>query len=686
MQDRLTTLACGLFYWDRGDLVVRGRNLLLLAALFSLYFLSRKRHWGRKFLLRFNSLSLKKRLLAIFLAAEMLFMAAAALLIRKGVALSGDEPHYLAISQSIARDGDLNVFNQYFRGGYKEFLAVDKLPAHGTWGKGFKKIYSYHLPGISLTLAPFFFLKLNPPLLYFLLRSYLGLFGALLAVLVYLFCLRLWRSRSLSFFAALVFSLTAPVFYYSFHVFPEVQATLLILAAIYLLLFKAKAKSRHCLWAGLLLGATIFWGVKYALFIYPLTLGFLAYWLWRKRYRHALLLLVFPLLFQALFFYYLHGAYGTFSPNAVYYGMLSPEQSEALYDTILKKIPLISRVETLLDYFFDQRDGLLLYNPFYFFAFPGLLLALKNFRRYRLHLLISLPAMLFVLNHAFSTIRAGYCPQGRYLAPAAWALLLFALVYYRETRNRYFRKAFLVLPLYPIFVTAYQAFTPFTLYQPTTHDSLLRQGLIFQMWSNSRINLPALLPSFIKTDNRGHLPNAVFLAVFLLLIVLALARGRSRVPPGCGILTSALVFLGIFSLSSLFPRPDLSSPQRLTGPHNLPCQVYFSPEAVQGGKSAAWSFSGRRRQRMLIEALAPLKAIEIDIRNCSTSAALDLAVDLFDDPVARRRLQKKSGERFVVDNPRYRMIKARYFYQFELQGTAPGATGSPDWLLGLALR
>ena len=48
-----------------------------------------------------------------------------------------------------------------------------------------------------------------------------------LAVLAYLFALRLWRSRSLAFFVTLAFTLTTPVFFYSFHAFPEVQAMLL---------------------------------------------------------------------------------------------------------------------------------------------------------------------------------------------------------------------------------------------------------------------------------------------------------------------------------------------------------------------------------------------------------------------------------------------------------------------------
>ncbi len=681
-----------LFYWDRGDFVLRVRNLLVLAVLFAFYLLARDQRWGRRFLRRFNSLALKKRLLAIFIVAEALFILGAALLTRRGVALAGDEPHYLAISQSLARDGDLNVFNQYFRDGYKEFLDVEKLPAHGTWGRGYKKIYSYHLPGLSLTLIPFFFLKLSPPLLYFLIRAYLGLFGAALALLAYLFALRLWRSRSLAFFVTLVFTLTAPVFFYSFHVFPEVQAMLLVLGALYILLFKTGAApprsdgagNSRALWAGLLLGAAIFWGVKYALFIYPLTLGFCAWWLWRRQVRPALLLLIFPLFFQALFFLYLHGAYGTFSPNAVYYGMLSPEQSAAFYETILKRITPLMRWETLLDYFFDQRDGLLLYNPFYFFALPGLLLALKNIRRYRLHLLVAAPAMLFILNHAFSTIRAGYCPQGRYLAPVAWALMLLAVIYYRESRNRAFRKAFLALPCYAFFVSAYQALEPLTLYQPTTHDTLMRTGRMFQDWSSRFIDLPSLLPSFIKTDNRDYLPNTLFLLLFVLLAVLALTRSRTGAARRAGAIVPVLVFLAAFTLSSLFPRLGTADPQRILGPRDLPCRVYFDPPAQPGGEKAAWLCRGRAC-RLRIETMVPLKSIELRLHNRSDRDRLAVDASLFDGAAQSRELAPRAAASILLAEPRAKRLKARYGYQIVIRAR-DGKGAGPAWRLGLALR
>jgi hypothetical protein len=671
-----------LFYWDRFDFANRMQNLLLLAGIFSVWLISRQhRCWG-KIRCGFNALKLKKRLWLIFIISELLFIAAAATITSKGVALSGDEPHYLAISQSLARDGDLNVFNQYFRDGFKEFLPVKKLAAHGTWGKGFKKIYSYHMPGISLTLAPFFFLKLSPPLLYFVLRSFLGLFGAMLVVLVYLFCLRLWRSRSLAFFAAIVFGSTTPVFFYSFHIFPEVQAMLLILSALYLLFFKAKGRNSRCLWAGLLLGSTIFWGLKYALFIYPISLGFFFYWLWKKKFRPALLLMVFPLLFQSLFFYYLYSAYGNFSPNSIYYGMLSPEQAGALYETIMKKITLNMRWETLLDYFFDQRDGLLLYNPFYFFAFPGLLLAVKHFKRYRLHLLVALPAGIFVLNHAFSTIRAGYCPQGRYLTPVVWALLLFAIIYYRESRSPFFKKVFLILPLYSLFVSIYQTIIPFTLYQPTTHDTLIRPGLLFLNWSNIFCKLPSLLPSYIKTDNSGYLPNYLILALFLLLLSLSLGKFGSRNIRGA----QFIVFLTIFSLSSLFPRPDLTAPLKMTVSHGHPGSIYFNPQPAAQIDAQTWNFSNTGNCSVLIESRLPLKNIELQLENRSGQGPLHLGIAAFDEKPSRHQLPAAGTARIDLQRPPYKKIKNRYFYQLYLQGKIPGVATVPAWLLRINLR
>jgi hypothetical protein len=199
------------------------------------------------------------------------------------------------------------------------------------------------------------------------------------------------------------------------------------------------------------------------------------------------------------------------------------------------------------------------------------------------------------------------------------------------------------------------------------------------------IDLPAWLPSYIKTANRGYLPNTVFLGIFLLLVVLALTGGRSQSRRGrCG-LAPTLIFFGIFSLSSLFPRPDLANPQRLLGPRELPCQVYFYPAATAGSEKATWLCSGPH-SRLRIETLVPLRSVEISVQNRSAREALEMTAVLFDAAAARLSLPAGALDQMRWDRPRYKKIKARYGYQFDLQARSGLAATAPAWLLGLKLR
>ena len=48
---------------------------------------------------------------------------------------SGDEPHYLVIAESIAFDGDLNLANNYARGGVVHRAGLESAP-HADQGRG----------------------------------------------------------------------------------------------------------------------------------------------------------------------------------------------------------------------------------------------------------------------------------------------------------------------------------------------------------------------------------------------------------------------------------------------------------------------------------------------------------------------------------------------------------------------
>jgi len=648
------------FYWDNFDFSNRVSNLLLISLIFSLMLAILKFGLINKILLFFNKLSLKKRLIIIFILAEFLFIISSYIIVKKGVVLGGDEPHYLVIAQSIAKDFDLNVFDQYARNKYREFINI-RLHSHAKVGKGFKKWYSFHLPGVSFTLLPFFFFKIPIPLLYFLVRLYMGLFGALLSVLVYLFSLKIWKNLKLSFFITIVFTLTSPIFFMSIHIFAEVQAILLILSSLYILLFSEKKSYFKILLAGFLLSTSIFWGMKYAIFVYAFSLGFLFFFIKKKEYKKAFLFILFPIIFQLLFFCYLFYAYGNFSPNSIYYGIMNEAQKKELFDVVLKKTPLKMRVETILDYFFDQRDGLLLYNPFYLFAFPGLLIALRKFKIYSIHLLISVASFIYIFYHGFSTVRAGYCPQARYLVPVLWTLMLFSIIYYLETENRFLKKIFIFIPIYSVFVVIYQVFNPFTLYQTTTHDYLYRPGLMFQHWSNLYLRLPNFLPSFVKVNsNERYIPNLVFLFLFILFVIFSFKKVKKENIK----FLFPISFLFLFVIFSLFPRVPLFNPTLVTKSGAMPHLIYNANFYPAKKNKIEFEITDNGYYRYTISTIKKANYFVIELKKAKEDET-KVEVYNFDRKMGDVVCLSETRKIYIKD-PEFKKIKNKFYYQFTI--------------------
>ena len=69
----------------------------------------------------------------------------------------GDEPHYLVITQSLLKDGDIRVENNYQQGDYKAYYGGHLDPHYIVAGKN-GHIYSIHAPGLATVVLPGFFL------------------------------------------------------------------------------------------------------------------------------------------------------------------------------------------------------------------------------------------------------------------------------------------------------------------------------------------------------------------------------------------------------------------------------------------------------------------------------------------------------------------------------------------------
>src|SRR5687767_5289865 len=67
----------------------------------------------------------------------------------------GDEPHYLVITQSLLKDGDLEIGNNHRQRDYASF-APGNLPPHVQILRRDGRIYSIHAPGLPAVVAPAF--------------------------------------------------------------------------------------------------------------------------------------------------------------------------------------------------------------------------------------------------------------------------------------------------------------------------------------------------------------------------------------------------------------------------------------------------------------------------------------------------------------------------------------------------
>lgn len=141
----------------------------------------------------------------------------------------GDEPHYLMMTESLIKDGDLRIENNHKNRDYQSFYKVDIPPHYLTRGKD-GEIYSVHAPGVAVLVLPAFAL--------------FGYYGgvATVSACVALASAIAWHAAWLltaqaaaSWIAWAAVFLTAPVFLQSITVFPDAVGTLPVVAGVWAL-------------------------------------------------------------------------------------------------------------------------------------------------------------------------------------------------------------------------------------------------------------------------------------------------------------------------------------------------------------------------------------------------------------------------------------------------------------------
>ena len=413
--------------------------------------------------------------------------AGAALRVQSQVGAEGDEPHYLMVAESLLRDHDLRLDNDYAERRYAAFVRKGTLePHYRVRGKN-GEIYSLHAVGLSLLLLPAYALGGYP---------LASLFQAGLGVLLIAQLRGLvedWLGdAAVAGQTALLLAFSAPLLHYAGLVFTEIPAALLLTSGLRLAA-SATLGSRQAFLLALCAALLPWLNVRYA--VLSLLLG--AYATRTRPPAKSLVLAasVVAVSVLALLIYH-QSLYGFFDPRRVY--GTRPE------------LALASLIEGLPGLLLDQEFGLLVYAPVFVLAAPGFVFL---WRKDRAAALVSLALVLsaLVLAGSWHMWRGGFNPPARFLVPVVPVLgvgVAFVL-------QRGLRPASALLVAWSLWTGVGGAFEPRLVHRDRDGTApLFREYSGAEEWTR-------LLPGFVLAD-----PDRAPLGV-LWGATLALAAGAS---------------------------------------------------------------------------------------------------------------------------------------------------------------
>jgi hypothetical protein len=450
---------------------------------------------------------------------RLLFGVAWALLLVIGLSyilrlrVSGDEPHYLLMAQSLWREHDLDLRDNHAREDWREYTPGPITPHYGA-PRADGRPYPAHSPGLALLLAPLYALGGRP-----LCVIALTLAAAGLSLEMWKAARRLTSDDEASLLAWSL-ALLPPVAFYAFEIYTEVPASLALAVSLRLLLSGSGAAG--AVGAALLASALPWLHLK----MVPAALALAIVALVRLRGPARIAFLAVAAALGAGFLLYYRAIFGVASPLAIYGGV--PTDADGS--------PLRSLAGLLL----DRSFGLLPYAPFFLIALAGLgrLVRLRAWEP----LLVGAAVIVPVL--PWRMWWGGQCPPARFLVPLVpvLALALAARVALSRTGLARWRWPLALLGV---------ATTIGTTIRPGALLLLNRGDRPTRLWAalSGERPLGAYLPSLVSASPDEWRVALVWLAALALLLGLDVAarrRGRlDRLFGGLGLPIVLLLAVGL---------------------------------------------------------------------------------------------------------------------------------------------
>jgi len=310
----------------------------------------------------------------------------------------GDEPHYLIITESLLRDGDLQIENNHQNRNYASFFPGELRPDF-LWRGRNEIIYSVHAPGLPALLLPAYAMG--------------GLFGAnvfmgILAALCGVAILRLTRAFSndtagVLAWAGIVFS--TPFFMHGWLIYPEMAAACCVAWSLWWIWHEREPSPRLCFAHGALLASLPWFHTKFTLLLAILAVSQAVHFLKRPDRLAAFAAPIATSI--ALWLWSFYVMYGVADPAMPYRGM-----QELARDLLWANVP-----RGLLGLMFDQEFGLLLYSPVLTVALVGLIPVLRNRATWRVTLPCVLGVVFLVNTTRYYMWWGGWSVPARFVIP-----------------------------------------------------------------------------------------------------------------------------------------------------------------------------------------------------------------------------------------------------------------------------
>lgn len=352
--------------------------------------------------------------LVIFAVSVGVFAAAAWRLTATVQYPSGDEPHYLVITQSLLTDRDFKIENNHRREDYRAYFPLPLRPDYLTRGKD-GQIYSIHPVGLPILAMPAFAIA-----------GYRGVV-AMLVLMAGLAATLMWRwardvsgSASAATFAWAATALTGPFLFNSFTVYPEVPGALAVLTVM---AWRPKSTTTAAqIVRGIAIGALPWLSTKYA--VMAAAAGLVVAMRARWQLRPLIAMGVPIAILGAAWFGFFYWIWGTVSPSAPY-GRSDP-------------MTLTYLAHGGPGLFFDQEYGIVLYAPVLALALVGLVRMLRaggDDARRALEVKAVLGALVVTVG-AFHIWWGGSAAPGRPVASAVLLLGIPLASFFAQTQSQ----------------------------------------------------------------------------------------------------------------------------------------------------------------------------------------------------------------------------------------------------------